>query len=154
MEQKQKMVSLLQQQQKLFCSFYKITQDMLVCEPENMETDMEKRLQLKEKIDRLEEEKQELFRQDDKLRVAARCAEGCGALPESYAQVLQAGREFQGLLYQIRELEPQVLKRAFKERNTLEKKIREVNQSPAAQAPRFMVGTDRSSQRSGKIGKA
>lgn len=154
MKKNQDILALLQKEERLFREFYSVTSEMLICPEEELEPRMEERIRLQKEIETLEEEKEMLCAADEKLLAAAKCTGGCAQLPESYQEICKASRKLRGTLFQVNQLEPQVISRLEKTRDALEKKIRETNQGSAAKASRFLVGASVSGIRSGRIGKA
>ncbi|MDO5601297.1 MAG: hypothetical protein Q4G07_00880 [Oscillospiraceae bacterium] len=150
MEKLLQALDILQREEEQFRRFYAVTSEMLICPEEELNVHMEERSRLQKKIEALEKKKKALRSADKELDAAL----SGGGLSAANEEICVQARKLQGTLYQISRLEQQVIGRLEKERNILEKKIRENNQGPAAKASRFLVGEPGPAGRGGRIGKA
>lgn len=132
-------LEVMEQKRQLLRSIEDVTQEMIGCSYERLETLMIQRSKLVEQLKKTDEEMRELCDGPDGQAVqdAAVCRGEAEAFTGKLAEVYRAGQGHRAILRRLRESEMQAVLRMKQEQLDILEKIKTTGQSGAAKASRF-----------------
>lgn len=135
-----RITEIMEQKRQLLRSIEDITQEMITCSDQQLETLMIRRDKLVTELQKADKEMKELCAdQEDGPAIldAALCKGDPERLPAGLSAIYQAGQQHRAIFSRLRESELQAILRMKQEQLEILEKIEAANQSGAAKAARF-----------------